>query len=319
MLVSRSCHRYESVKHEQEALTRRIRELAQSRPRWGYRRLTILLRREGWQVNHKRVYRLYRDEGLQVRVKRRRKLDSLARGPMPAPKRRNERWAIDFVADHLVGGGKIRTLTAIDIFSRECVGINVAYSMRSERVTNALNRFIQQRGSAPGALTLDNGTEFRAHHFDEWAYLRGIALDFIRPGKPVENAFIESFNGALRENCLNVHWFEDLQQARQLIESWRLDYNEVRPHSSLGDVPPAAYRPPVARRRLPKPVDQYNSREASRSTLDLRRGASQERPESKKLVVLSRGMPHTYSIPGAAANLPERAIEAQQALIKFLF
>ena len=241
MLISRSVHQYRSVKSDQEVLRRRIRELAYARPRWGYRRLTILLRREGWHVNQKRVHRIYVEEELQVRTKKRKKLVSMARGPQSLPHKRNDRWAADFVHDRLADGVRYRALTVIDIYSRECVGIEVAFDMKGPRVTDALNCFIKRRGAKPRALTLDNGTEFRSNHFDSWAYERKVALDFIRPGKPVENAFIESFNGSLRSECLDANWFQDLDEARRLIEQWRRDYNEVRPHSSLGHLPPAMY------------------------------------------------------------------------------
>ena len=206
----------------------------------------ILLRREGWKVNHKRVERLYREEGLQVRVKRKKKLVSMARGPKGAALKRNERWAIDFVQDSLMGGRRFRAFAAVEVFSRECVGIEVAFDMKGTRVTDALNKFIDRAGAKPRSLSLDNGTEFRSHHFDEWAFQRKIQLDFINPERPVENAFIESFNGSLRDECLNANWFTDLDDAKHVIEAWRVDYNEVRPHSSLGQLPPAAYRPPEA-------------------------------------------------------------------------
>ncbi len=218
----------------------RLRELALDRPRYGYRRLTILLRREGWHVNAKRVYRLYREEGLTVRVKRRKKLASHARVRPPVAGQVNERWSMDFVADSLSDGRRIRVLTIIDSFTRECLALKVAKSLPSQSVTEALNCVIDQRG-APRIIQVDNGTEFTSNHFDAWAYCRGIDVDFIRPGKPVDNAHIESFNGRLRDECLNSRWFESLDDARQALQAWRWDYNEVRPHSSLGDMPPSAF------------------------------------------------------------------------------
>ena len=218
----------------------RLRELALARPRYGYRRLTILLRREGWPVNAKRVYRLYREEGLKVRVKRRKKLASHARVRPPAAARVNERWSMDFVADSLSDGRRIRVLTIIDSFTRECLALTVAKSLPSQSVTETLNRVIKHRG-APRTIQVDNGTEFTSNHFDAWAYLHGIDVDFIRPGKPIDNAHIESFNGRLRDECLNSKWFETLDDARKALQDWRRDYNEVRPHSSLGDMPPSAF------------------------------------------------------------------------------
>jgi len=233
-------HRYVSRRPPQTALRLRLRELAAARPRYGYKRLGILLNREGWGVNHKRVYRLYREEGLGVRVKRRKKLVSRPRVRRPAPSGPNQRWALDFVADRTLDGRAFRVLTVIDVFTRECLALTVDRRLRSPAVTATLNTVIARRGR-PRALTVDNGTEFTANHFDAWAYAHGIAVDFIRPGKPVENAFIESFNGRLRDECLNAHWFESLDHARQVIAAWRHDYNAVRPHSRLGGQTPNAF------------------------------------------------------------------------------
>jgi putative transposase len=218
----------------------RLRELALARPRYGYRRLTILLRREGWHVNSKREYRLYREEGLTVRVKRRKKLASHARVRPPAAARVNDRWSMDFVSDSLSDGRKSRGLTVIDSFTRECLALKVARSLPSRSVTEVLDDVIARRGG-PRTIQVDNGSEFTANHFDAWAYFHGIHVDFIRPGKPVDNAHIESFNGRLRDECLNSNWFESVDDARAALQDWRRDYNEVRPHSSLGDVPPAVF------------------------------------------------------------------------------
>jgi putative transposase len=236
----RSSHRYESRRRDVVPLRMRLRDLAFSRPRFGYRRLTVLLRREGWRVNPKRVYRLYRDEGLWVRVKHRRKHASLSRAVPPTPARRNERWAMDFVSDTLADGRKIRLLTVIDMFTRESLAIHVAQSLPSSAVTHVLEELIRRRGP-PEVITVDNGTEFTSNHFDVWAFARRIRIDYIRPGKPVENAWIESFNGRLRDECLNAHWFETLDEARTRVEDWRRDYNEARPHSALADQAPSAY------------------------------------------------------------------------------
>lgn len=187
----------------------RLRELTLARPRYGYRRLTILLRREGGHVNAKRIYRLYREEGLTVRVKRRKKLASHARVQPSAAARVNERWSMDFVAGSLSDGRRIRVLTIIDSFTRECLAMKVAKSLPSQSVTEALGGVIEQRG-APRTIHVDNGTEFTSNHFDAWAYFRGIDVGFIRPGKPVDNAHIESFNGRLRDEWLNWKWYESL-------------------------------------------------------------------------------------------------------------
>ena len=210
------------------------------RPRFGYPRLYILLRREGWHANRKKVYRLYREEGLLVRTRRRKKSAAHVRAVPEAPTEPNERWAMDFVADRLASGHKIRALTLIDLHSRECLAIEVAPALRARDVTATLERVIEQRGR-PKIITTDNGTEFTSNHFDAWAYANGIKIDFIHPGRPVENGHIESFNGRLRDECLSANWFLSLEDARTCIEEWRIDYNHVRPHSSLGHLPPATY------------------------------------------------------------------------------
>jgi putative transposase len=236
----RSSHRYRSVRKEPVALRMRLRELATARPRFGYRRLWILLRREGWRVNHKKVYRLYREEGLYVRSKRRKKRASHLRVLPPPPQTINELWTIDFLADTTAQGRRLRIFGVLDVFSRECLALHVGESIRSPDVTKVLDRAIARR-STPQAIALDNGTEFTCNHFDLWAYARGVRLDFSRPGRPGDNCFIEAFNGRLRDECLNVHWFSGLDDARRKIEDWRRDYNETRPHSSLGDLAPATY------------------------------------------------------------------------------
>lgn len=236
----RSTHRRGSRAADQTPLRMELRDLAASRPRYGYRRLTILLRRRGWPVNHKRVYRLYRQEGLQVRIKHRKKLASGIRVKPPYASRVNERWTMDFVADALSNGRRIRVLTVLDSFTRECLAMKVSSSLPAQRVTDALEEVIAARGK-PQTIQVDNGSEFTSNHFDAWAYLRGIRLDFIRPGKPVENAFIESFNGRLRDECLNSQWFESLDDARRAIHDWQEDYNERRPHSALGDRSPSEF------------------------------------------------------------------------------
>ncbi len=170
----------------------RLRDLAAVRPRYGYRRLTVLLRREGRRVNAKRVYRLYREEGLMVRVKRRRKIAAQVRVPLPAPSAPGERWAMDFMSDALMNGRRFRVLTVVDVFTRECIALEPAPSLPAEAVTAVLDRALR-RSRTPAPITIDNGTEFTSRHFDAWAYERGIRLDFIRPGRPMENGYIESF------------------------------------------------------------------------------------------------------------------------------
>jgi putative transposase len=218
----------------------RLRELALARPRFGYRRLHVLLRREGWKVNHKRILRVYRALELALRTKRRKRRAAQTRAPIPVATRANELWSLDFLSDQLVSGRWYRLLTVLDLASRECRGILAAHSLPAAQVTAFLDALIELYGK-PGGFQIDNGTEFTSNHFDAWAFERGIALYFIRPGRPVENAWIESFNGRLRDECLNMNWFGDVEEAGRQTEAWRLDYNECRPHSSLGNLAPAEY------------------------------------------------------------------------------
>lgn len=236
----RSTQRYRPRRDPATALRTRLRDLAMSRPRYGYRRLWVLLRREGWTVNHKRVLRVYREEGLAVRTKHRKKLAARLRVLPPAPVRVDQHWSLDFVADQLATGPRFRILTVLDHFSRECVWLEVADHLPAEAVTAALEGAIGQRRK-PAVLTLDNGTEFTSRHFDAWAHREGVQLDFIAPGRPVQNTYIESFNGRLRDECLNQHWFRSVAEAREIILGWREEYNKTRPHSSLDDLPPEVF------------------------------------------------------------------------------
>ncbi len=240
-LLRRATFYYRSQAKDQTALRMRIRELAHSRPRFGYERIHILLRREGWKVGRNRVHRLYRLEGLQVRMRvRRRKRISLHRGPVPVATTRNEYWSMDFVHDQLASGRKFRVLTVIDKWSRESVLLETHFSLTGQSVVDALQRLAMSR-RLPKAITVDHGTEFTSKSLDEWAWNHGVQLDFIRPGKPTENAFIESFNGRLRDECLNVNEFVSIDDARGRIEAWRQDYNHHRPHSSLGHLTPIEF------------------------------------------------------------------------------
>lgn len=218
----------------------RLRELAAARVRFGYRRLTVLLRREGWRVNTKRVYRLYCEEGLAVRTKRRSKAALRQRRPLAAARRPNQRWSMDFVHERLADGRWLRILTVVDQFTRECVLLAAEGSFTGERVGRALDGAVAARGR-PASITVDNGAEFASRALDAWAYRNGVELQFIRPGKPVENGFIESFNGRLRDECLNTHVFLSSEQLRGQLARWREDYNRVRPHSALGDRTPEGF------------------------------------------------------------------------------
>ncbi len=239
--ISRTSYAYTSRRAAADAvLGAALRDAATQHPRWGVPRLHWLLRQEGVVVNHKRTARIYHAEGLGVVRRRRKRLPVGPRVARPAATRPNERWAVDFVQDRLASGRAIRVLTLVDACTRECPALTVDYSLPSARVIRALEQVMARRGP-PGALVCDHGAEFASRAFLSWSRAAGITLDFIRPGKPVDNAFIESFNGKFRDECLNEQYFIDLADARQSIERWRQQYNRARPHSSLGHVPPAVY------------------------------------------------------------------------------
>ena len=219
----------------------RMKELAATRVGYGYRRLHILLRREGWAVNHKRVYRLYREENLGLRTKTpRRRVSCRRRMDRPEATRINDCWAMDFMTDELFDGRRIRLLTIVDHFTRESLGIVVGQRLRGSDVADALNRIGFDR-PWPKTIRVDNGPEFTSKILDQWAYASKVTLDFSRPGKPTDNAFIESFNGRIRAECLNENWFLSIDDARQKIEAWRQDYNNHRPHSALGNLAPGEF------------------------------------------------------------------------------
>ena len=237
--VARSSCRYVS-RRDDEPLRAALREVATQRPRFGYRRLHVLLQRDGWRCNHKRVYRLYRAERLAVRRRRRRKLAAGCRILLPVPTRPHERWSMDFMGDTFANGRTFGMFNLVDDGSRECLAIEVDHGLSGLRVTRVLDRVAAQR-PLPKQIVVDNGPEFTSRVLDAWAYQHRVELHFIRPGKPVDNAFIGSFNGKFRDECLNQHWFLDLDDARTKIEAWRIDYNEVRPHSALGNRTPTEY------------------------------------------------------------------------------
>ena len=225
---------------QNEVLKVRIVDLAHARRRFGYRRIHDLLRREGVSANHKRVYRLYREAALSVRKRRRRKHVMIDRQVLCASGRPNEVWSIDFVMDALSNGRRIKCLTIVDDFTRECLDIAVDFGISGEYVTHVLEQIGQFRG-LPGAIRTDQGPEFTSRAMDRWAYGRGVNLKLIAAGKPTQNAYIESFNGKFRDECLNDHHFTNLAHARALIAGWRRDYNENRPHSAIGRMPPAEF------------------------------------------------------------------------------
>src|SRR4051812_10956841 len=212
----------------------RIRESWQAAEFGRYRRLTVLLRREGWVVNTKRVYRLYHEEGLQVQTKKRRKRAAHARVPLPEAARPNQRWSMDFVSDRLTDGRWFRILTVVDQYTRECLWIHADRSQSGEKVVAHRRRLTAMRG-VPESITTDNGSEFAGQAMDVWAHQAGVKLDFIWPGRPVQNGYIESFNGRLRDECLNIEVFSNLADAREKLQCWQRDYNQTRPHSALAD------------------------------------------------------------------------------------
>jgi putative transposase len=239
--LSRDAYRHPPVASPLNAeLSGKIVELAHVRRRFGYRRIHDLLRPTYPEINHKRIYRLYTAANLTVRKRRKAKRPSNERQPLSPASTLNEVWSMDFVADSLVNGRRIKLLTVADDFSRECVDIAVDYGISGEYVTRLLDRAALFRGY-PRVVRTDNGPEFTSRAFLRWAQAKGIRHRLIDPGRPMQNAFIESFNGRLRDECLNEQWFESLHQARTAVAAWRRDYNEVRPHSSLGRIPPAQF------------------------------------------------------------------------------
>jgi putative transposase len=239
--ISRSLFQYESRRQvDDEALTGRMMAIAAQKRRYGYRRIHVLLRREGWLANHKRIWRLYSKAGLSVRRRRRKRIAAVERKPLPVPTGPNQSWSMDFVSDWLAYGRRFCCLNVVDDYTRECLAIEVDTSLPGQRVKQVLERLREMRG-LPGSITVDHGPEFAGKVLDAWAYEVGVTLSFIRPGRPVENAYIESFNGRFRDECLNEHWFVSMRHARRLIEDWRIEYNTERPHSSLGYLAPVQF------------------------------------------------------------------------------
>ena len=233
--VDRSTYHYRSRRTGQAVLMKRIKEIAETRVRYGYRRIHVLLRRDGWEVNAKRVCRLYREMGLQLRNKTpKRRVKAKLRDDRTTATAPNHIWAIDFVHDQLFDGKKIRVLTVVDTFTRLSPAIDVRQNYRGCDVVETLERVSGEIGY-PTTIRLDNGPEFISKDLDLWAFMKGVTLDFSRPGKPTDNAFIESLNGKFRAECLNANWFLNLDEARRKCEDWRRDYNEVRPHSAIGN------------------------------------------------------------------------------------
>ena len=238
--ISRLTYRYRGRDKGDGPIRERMRALAHRWLRFGYRRLGVMLERENMAANHKRIYRLYTEEGLKVRRKRKKLRSQVRTAPMLVPSRVNERWSMDFMSDCLATGRRFRTLNIVDDLTRECPAIEVDTSLPGARVVRVLDKLAILRG-LPDTIVIDNGSEFTGRALDAWANKHGVKLHFIDPGKPVQNAYIESFNGKFRDECLDLHWFTDLADAKEKIESWRVEYNQVRPHSSLGNTTPEAF------------------------------------------------------------------------------
>ena len=251
--LCRATWQYRSQKKRDDtALKAAICKVAERRRRFGQRRVFMVLRREGWPDGRHRISRVYRELGLSLRVKRRRKRAAAVRVPMPAASRPCQAWSIDFVHDRLVSGRALKCLVVVDEYSRQCLAVEVDFGISGERVIRVLDRLIELYGK-PDGIRSDNGPEFAGNSMDAWAYRTGVKLDFIQPGKPTQNAFCESFNGRFREECLNDNQFQTLVEAQVVIETWRKDYNEERPHSSLNGLTPSEFAA-----RLTSPIPQLD-------------------------------------------------------------
>ena len=257
--VARSTVQYKARRPAQEALRTRLRELATARVSYGYLRLHVLLRREGWRVNHKRVYRLYRDEGLALQRRRpKRRRSAMPRSPRRETTRPNERWAMDFMQDVLADGRPVRVFTLVDAHTRECLALEAAPRFRGAEVAAILSAIITNRGK-PQVIQCDQGTEFTSIALDQWAYWNHVRLDFSRRGTPGDNAVCEAFNGSVRRECLSQAYFLSYVDAQRTLENWKLDYNNHRPHSSLQQLPPAQFR---AREMNPQIVSERSKQPA---------------------------------------------------------
>jgi putative transposase len=266
--VWRSSCRYRCAPDGDQELRKQLVALAHERPRFGYRRLGVLLAREGKPVNHKRLFRVYREEGLSVKRNRRKKVVrvGVSQPVLSAP---NEEWSMDFVCDALATGRTVRVLGIVDNFTRECLALEADTSFASQRLTRVLDQVITQRGT-PKALRMDNGPELTSRHFLAWCMERKIAMHHIQPGKPMQNGHIESFNGRLRDECLNANWFRNLFEARSKVAGWRDDYNLARPHSSLAYRTPGEFaaqwqRPSSSSNDIPQPEPSVKAALAARS------------------------------------------------------
>ncbi len=265
MRIRRSSFYYQAVPRDDEPLRVAIRTVAQKRRRWGSPRVVVQLHRDGWKDNHKRIERLYRAEGLQVRRRNRKRISRGEREPLEQPRGMNQLWAMDFVNDAMINGRKLKVLGIIDCFNRECLALLPDTSIAGVRVARTLEELGASRGY-PGQIMMDNGPEFTGSALDAWAYSREVKLHFIQPGKPSQNGYIESFNGKFRDECLNESWFLNLPDARSVIEAWRRDYNECRPHSALDNLTPVEFAERQAAASVP--LSPQGDREGSTKRVD---------------------------------------------------
>jgi putative transposase len=250
--LNRSSYYYKAVKvNNDEAVLKRMKELISTHKSWGYTMLHDILRREGLVKNPKRTWRIYKENGLTLKLRKRHKRASMLRLELPEATKPNERWAMDFMSDGLWNGRKIKTLNILDVFTKECFAIEVDTSIDGNRVTRVLDWLVLTKG-CPEVITTDNGPEFAGRSLDKWAYDNGVRLDFIKPGKPIQNAFIESFNGRLRHECLNQHYFVTLEEAKKIIEDWRVEYNTFRPHGSLNGLTPEEFTKAWKKQKTPE-------------------------------------------------------------------
>jgi putative transposase len=257
--VDTSTYHYKSHRTDPAMLKKRIRDICETHVRYGYRRVYYILRRDGWPVNLKKVYRLYRELGLQLRNKTpKRRVKAKLREDRTTAVHSNDVWAMDFVHDQLATGRKLRILTVVDTFSRVSPVLDARFSYRGEDVVATLEKACRVAGY-PKTIRVDNGSEFISRDMDLWAYQRGVTLDFSRPGKPTDNAFIEAFNSKLRSECLNTHWFLSLEDACEKLERWRRHYNEDRPHSAIGNIPPILLANSPGATSPPGPSEAQNS------------------------------------------------------------
>ena len=240
VFLQRSVYRYVGHPRDDRAVRQRLKEIAETRVRYGFERIQVLLRREGWRDNHKRTYRIYKEEGLNLRSKRPRRNKTAAhRQQRPLLTGPHQCWSMDFVSDQLFDGRRFRALTLVDNYSRECLEIEVGQNLKGIDVVAVMERIKVVRGVVPQRIQCDNGSEFISKALDKWAYDNQVTLDFSRPGKPTDNPFIESFNGSFRDECLNVNWFLSLEDAKEKIRLFKEEYNSFRPHSSLSGLTPS--------------------------------------------------------------------------------